>query len=149
MRCHGEKPSRDQSPQHPTDHWGVSVGLGAIIDRDTRGQNLLEFGRLGELNEVLGPITLGDEWSTGLGRCLRACARTGHRKTRRPKNTRVPGGCLLATNKKTECPGVFSRGVTPVHKLHTDTHTRDSDETTSFATNTVHDSQKRVLSFPH
>ena len=90
------------------------VGRGAIIlDRDTRAQNLLEFSRFGELNEVLGPITLGDEWLrafAGLGRCLRACARTCHRKTQRPNNTRVPGGLPVGrweNKRKTECPGVF------------------------------------------
>ena len=99
------------------------MGRGAIITRDTRAQNLLEFCRFGELNEVLGPITLGDEWLrafAGLGRCLRACARTGHRKTQRPNNTRVPGGLPVGRrgNKtKQSVPGSSGAGVTPVHRL--------------------------------
>jgi hypothetical protein len=47
--------------------------------------DLLEFRRLGELNEVLGPVALGNEWLrgdalAGLRRCLRARARARHRK---------------------------------------------------------------------
>lgn len=74
-------------------------------------QNLLEFCRLGELNEVLGPIALGDEWLrdlAGLRRCLRACARAGHRKPRRPKSTRLPGGCTV--KQKQSAPGSSGHG---------------------------------------
>ena len=116
MRCHGVA---WREPSRPDRY----VGRGAIITRDTRAQNLLEFCRFGELNEVLGPITLGDEWLrafAGLGRCLRACARTGHRKTQRPNNTRVPGGLPVGRrgNKtKQSVPGSSGAGVTPVHKL--------------------------------
>ncbi len=46
-------------------------------------KTLLEFCCFCELNEVLGPVTLGDEWLgtnalAGLRRCLRASACTCH-----------------------------------------------------------------------
>jgi hypothetical protein len=77
---------------------GATQGLG----------NLLEFCRLGELNEVLGPVALGDEWLrggalAGLRRCLlRARARARHRKKRnRPmKNTRVSGELIVERPKE-------------------------------------------------
>jgi hypothetical protein len=86
--------------------------------------NLLEFCRLGELNEVLGPVALGDEWLrgggalAGLRRCLRARARARHRKKRnRPmKNTRVSGELIVerpreSPNKQKGVPG----GISPYY----------------------------------
>lgn len=49
----------------------------------TNPKDLLEFCRLGKLDEVLGPVALGDNWMcvlAGLRRWLRARARAGHRE---------------------------------------------------------------------
>jgi hypothetical protein len=64
----------------------------------SQASDLLEFCCLCELNEVLGPVTLGDERLralAGLRRCLRARACTGHRK----RNVRRAQGYLGA-----DCP---------------------------------------------
>lgn len=69
----------------------IPVYVGENNKKDDDDFDLLEFRRLCELNEVLGPVALGDEWLgalAGLRRCLRAPARAGHReksKTQRSK----------------------------------------------------------------
>lgn len=68
-------------------------------------QDLLEFCRLGKLNEILGPVALGDERLralTGLRRCLRARACTGHRKQKRNVRLGRARGCLGADDPESE-----------------------------------------------
>lgn len=73
--------------------------------------NLLEFRCLGELNEVFGPVTLGDERLRALASlqlCVRARARTGHRR----RNVQRQGYLgAIARKKEPRVTGGLPRGI--------------------------------------